>query len=204
MPAPSTIVPSAKSAWSAAGDSSQSPSSRSSHPPGSQGGDAATRERLAGFKAPKAAVFGVLPKTSTGKVQKFVLRERLRAHIAALGLNQYPHGVHGTGFVAFNLKVRGQCGNLEHLLLNLRRKDVDPAQNHHVITAARDLFHPPHSARCAGHRTRQTARGLCATRPHKLRAEACRWSACACDLWQRCSMAPRRSTVTSRSGTCRR
>ena len=36
------------------------------------------RERLAGFKAPKAAVFGVLPKTSTGKVQKFVLRERLR------------------------------------------------------------------------------------------------------------------------------
>ncbi len=34
------------------------------------------RERLAGFKVPKAIEFGDLPKTSTGKVQKFVLRER--------------------------------------------------------------------------------------------------------------------------------
>ena len=34
------------------------------------------RERLAGFKCPKAIAFGELPKTSTGKVQKFVLRER--------------------------------------------------------------------------------------------------------------------------------
>ena len=34
------------------------------------------RTRLAGFKVPKAVEFGDLPKTSTGKVQKFVLRER--------------------------------------------------------------------------------------------------------------------------------
>ena len=34
------------------------------------------RERLAGFKAPKAVVFGELPKTATGKIQKFLLRER--------------------------------------------------------------------------------------------------------------------------------
>ncbi len=34
------------------------------------------RERLARFKAPKTVVFGELPKTSTGKVQKFKLRER--------------------------------------------------------------------------------------------------------------------------------
>ena len=34
------------------------------------------RGRLAGFKVPKAIEFGELPKTSTGKVQKFVLRER--------------------------------------------------------------------------------------------------------------------------------
>jgi fatty-acyl-CoA synthase len=34
------------------------------------------RGRLAGFKIPKAIEFGELPKTSTGKVQKFVLRER--------------------------------------------------------------------------------------------------------------------------------
>lgn len=36
------------------------------------------RERLAHFKAPKTVVFGELPKTSTGKVQKYVLRDRAR------------------------------------------------------------------------------------------------------------------------------
>ena len=35
------------------------------------------RERLAHFKAPKAVYFGELPKTSTGKVQKHVLRAHL-------------------------------------------------------------------------------------------------------------------------------
>jgi fatty-acyl-CoA synthase len=34
------------------------------------------RERLPGFKVPKDVEFGELPKTSTGKIQKFVLRER--------------------------------------------------------------------------------------------------------------------------------
>ncbi|MCY3561016.1 MAG: acyl-CoA synthetase, partial [bacterium] len=34
---------------------------------------------LARFKAPKRVIFGELPKTSTGKIQKFALRERLRA-----------------------------------------------------------------------------------------------------------------------------
>ncbi|MEV0062243.1 AMP-binding protein [Nocardia sp. NPDC050718] len=33
------------------------------------------RERLARFKAPKSVTFGPLPRTSTGKVQKYVLRE---------------------------------------------------------------------------------------------------------------------------------
>ena len=32
------------------------------------------RERLAGFKTPKRVVFQELPKTSTGKIQKFELR----------------------------------------------------------------------------------------------------------------------------------
>ena len=36
------------------------------------------RERLAGFKCPKTVVFGVVPKTSTGKIQKFQLRERAK------------------------------------------------------------------------------------------------------------------------------
>jgi fatty-acyl-CoA synthase len=37
------------------------------------------RTRIAGFKTPKRVVFGELPKTSTGKVQKFELRARTRA-----------------------------------------------------------------------------------------------------------------------------
>jgi fatty-acyl-CoA synthase len=36
------------------------------------------REHLATFKAPRTVVFGDLPKTSTGKIQKFILRERAR------------------------------------------------------------------------------------------------------------------------------
>jgi fatty-acyl-CoA synthase len=37
------------------------------------------REHLPGFKAPSAIEFGELPKTSTGKVRKNVLRERAQA-----------------------------------------------------------------------------------------------------------------------------
>jgi fatty-acyl-CoA synthase len=36
------------------------------------------RGGLAHFKAPRHVVFGELPKTSTGKIQKYVLRERVR------------------------------------------------------------------------------------------------------------------------------
>ncbi len=36
------------------------------------------REHLARFKVPKTVVFGPLPKTSTGKIQKFVLRDQAR------------------------------------------------------------------------------------------------------------------------------
>ena len=35
------------------------------------------RERLARYKCPKRVIFGVLPKTSTGKIQKAALRDRL-------------------------------------------------------------------------------------------------------------------------------
>jgi len=37
------------------------------------------RERLAHYKAPKSVIFQALPRTSTGKVQKYVLREKLWA-----------------------------------------------------------------------------------------------------------------------------
>jgi acyl-coenzyme A synthetase/AMP-(fatty) acid ligase len=37
------------------------------------------RAHLAHFKAPRAVVFGVVPKTSTGKRRKFVLREQVKS-----------------------------------------------------------------------------------------------------------------------------
>jgi fatty-acyl-CoA synthase len=36
------------------------------------------RSRMTGFKTPKAIVFGEIPKTSTGKIQKFMLRDRVK------------------------------------------------------------------------------------------------------------------------------
>ena len=36
------------------------------------------RARLAGFKTPKQVIFAELPKTSTGKIQKFPLREKVK------------------------------------------------------------------------------------------------------------------------------
>jgi len=37
------------------------------------------RERMARYKVPKKVIFGPLPKTSTGKIQKFVLREQAKS-----------------------------------------------------------------------------------------------------------------------------
>jgi len=37
------------------------------------------RGHLARFKAPRAVIFGELPKTSTGKIQKFLLREKAKS-----------------------------------------------------------------------------------------------------------------------------
>ncbi|AFM17702.1 acyl-CoA synthetase (AMP-forming)/AMP-acid ligase II [Mycolicibacterium chubuense NBB4] len=49
------------------------------------------RERVAAFKVPKAIAFADLPKTSTGKIQKNVLREGAAAHFSpAEGLDDPP------------------------------------------------------------------------------------------------------------------
>ncbi|WP_370209371.1 AMP-binding protein [Salipiger bermudensis] len=52
------------------------------HTPGHDASEAEhmalARERLAGFKTPKKVVFEELPKTSTGKIQKFQLRTRAK------------------------------------------------------------------------------------------------------------------------------
>ena len=37
------------------------------------------RQRMARFKVPRTVVFGPLPKTSTGKIQKFALRDRAKS-----------------------------------------------------------------------------------------------------------------------------
>jgi fatty-acyl-CoA synthase len=47
------------------------------------------RSRMAHFKAPKYVIFGPLPKTSTGKIQKFQLRSRARSQPPSPG----EHGV---------------------------------------------------------------------------------------------------------------
>jgi len=39
-------------------------------------------DQLARFKAPRAIVFGELPKTSTGKIQKFILRDKAKSTAA--------------------------------------------------------------------------------------------------------------------------
>ena len=40
------------------------------------------RRLLAGFKVPKRFIFGPIPKTSTGKIQKYILRERAKSREA--------------------------------------------------------------------------------------------------------------------------
>jgi len=40
------------------------------------------KQHLAGFKVPRKVVFGEVPKTSTGKIQKYALRERVRSREA--------------------------------------------------------------------------------------------------------------------------
>jgi len=40
------------------------------------------RGHMARYKVPKQIVFGVLPKTSTGKIQKFQLRQQFRSAAA--------------------------------------------------------------------------------------------------------------------------
>jgi len=41
------------------------------------------RANLAHYKAPRHVIFGPLPKTSTGKIQKYALREQAKAATAS-------------------------------------------------------------------------------------------------------------------------
>jgi fatty-acyl-CoA synthase len=42
------------------------------------------RQHMARFKVPKRVIFCTLPKTSTGKIQKYVLREQAKSSAAAI------------------------------------------------------------------------------------------------------------------------
>ncbi|WP_324731227.1 acyl-CoA synthetase [Pseudomonas paeninsulae] len=55
---------------------------REGHAPTAEELGAFCAERLARFKVPKQFLFGELPKTSTGKIQKFVLRQRAKSTLA--------------------------------------------------------------------------------------------------------------------------
>ena len=41
--------------------------------------DPLVKSQIAGYTVPRTVVFGELPKTSTGKIQKFKLREKAEA-----------------------------------------------------------------------------------------------------------------------------
>ena len=43
------------------------------------------REHMPGFKTPKKVVFSAIPKTSTGKIQKFMLRDQAKSATAISG-----------------------------------------------------------------------------------------------------------------------
>src|SRR6185369_14836108 len=48
------------------------------------------RAEMARFKVPKQVIFGAVPRTSTGKIQKFALRERLHS-ASAIDCRRPPH-----------------------------------------------------------------------------------------------------------------
>jgi acyl-CoA synthetase (AMP-forming)/AMP-acid ligase II len=53
------------------------------------------KDRMASFKRPRQIVFGELPKTATGKVQKFILRQRVRETSDRLTLKAWRSGHRG-------------------------------------------------------------------------------------------------------------
>ena len=59
--------------------------------------------------------------------------------------------------IDLQLVVRRQMLHLEDLLLQLRREDVDAANDQHVVAASADAIHPPHAARGARQQAGQIA-----------------------------------------------
>jgi fatty-acyl-CoA synthase len=51
------------------------------------------RDQLAHYKAPKSVVFGPLPTTATGKIQKFVLRQQARDDVIGASANRLKGGI---------------------------------------------------------------------------------------------------------------
>ena len=112
------------------------------------------RERLASFKAPKAVVFGDLPKTSTGKIQKHVLR---RSDVQSAPLPDGSGGEPGRAHVECTserssvqqpdgrLEHGGHVAGVEHHVLP-GEADHRPAVDHERVVALAVALHQPPGA----------------------------------------------------------
>ena len=95
---------------------------------------AVVRARLAGFKTPKQVVFCDLPKTSTGKIQKFELRAAAKLHKPLAGwvpagwLRPYtPDFRKAFDFFCIHTGGRGIIDGLEKEMA-LTRAQVEPSR----------------------------------------------------------------------------
>ena len=86
------------------------------------------RQSLARFKVPKTVVFGPLPKTSTGKIQKFQLREQARSS-----------GRDRVRSAAMNARAEPQHAVTEPVVLVTRRRRHRAADDEPPEAVQRDL-----------------------------------------------------------------
>ena len=67
------------------------------------------RANMAHFKVPKTMVFGPLPKTSTGKIQKFILRDTAKnialTRFSILAYRRGSAGMSGSSFSGWSLRL---------------------------------------------------------------------------------------------------
>ena len=85
--------------------------------------------------------------------------DAFRIH-AGRGFHRHPQVVHRAVARQHALVVRRQFRAAQDQLLDLGREHVDAADDHHVVAAAGDLFHPAHGACGAGQQARQIARAV--------------------------------------------
>ena len=105
------------------------------------------RKQLPGFKSPKAVVFGPLPKTSTGKIQKFELRKQVEFGRGdrAIMLDRTPRRRFAPVEQAIARRPHSRCGSRHRDCIrrsrgHVRRAGADRADA--GADAARDRLRP--------------------------------------------------------------